>query len=196
MVSRPRDQEVTQYTIQPPLISYGGDDLLTMEQLSGYVFVRSQNQVQWRRRWLELIFTKLFFYEADDDVQPLGFLDMLHLQVSDTRFEDQVSANYAFKIISKTFSLVVATETSYSLKRTFHLDRALHQNGPLGDLKGTSGNYPGPGGKSWAFTSFSTQVLGSSQRSPLGHPTGRFGGGLGRGGTSFRDTVYSENDQF
>ena len=38
--------------------------------------------------------------------------------------------------------------------------------------------------------SFSPQVLHSSlQRSPLGHTTGRFGGELGRGGTSFRDTV-------
>eukprot|EP00116_Pleurobrachia_bachei_P016346 sb/3476608/ len=40
-----------------------------------------------------------------------------------------------------------------------------------------------------ALTSFSPQVLGTSQRSPLGHPLGRFFGGLGRGGTSFRDTV-------
>nr|AFK75420.1 putative secretory peptide-10 [Pleurobrachia bachei] len=40
----------------------------------------------------------------------------------------------------------------------------------------------------------SPQVLGSSQRSPLGHTTGRFGGELGRGGTSFRDTVLSEID--
>eukprot|EP00116_Pleurobrachia_bachei_P019226 sb/3479488/ len=41
-----------------------------------------------------------------------------------------------------------------------------------------------------AVTSFSPQVLRTSQRSPLGHPLGRFCGGLGRGGTSFRDTVF------
>lgn len=114
---RHRDMELTQYTIQPPLISYGGDDMLSMEQLSGYVYVRSQNRTQWRRRWLELIFSKLFFYEADDDVKPLGSLDMLHLQVADTKYEDHVSANYAFKISSKTFSIIVACETAYSLKR-------------------------------------------------------------------------------
>lgn len=39
------------------------------------------------------------------------------LQVSDTRFEDQVSASYAFKIIGRTFSIIIATETRYSHKR-------------------------------------------------------------------------------
>ena len=39
------------------------------------------------------------------------------LQVADTKYEDHVSANYAFKISSKTFSIIVACETAYSLKR-------------------------------------------------------------------------------
>eukprot|EP00116_Pleurobrachia_bachei_P008469 sb/3468731/ len=48
-----------------------------------------------------------------------------------------------------------------------------------------------------ALASFSPQVLGSSQRSPLGHTTGRFVGGLGRGGTSFRDTnTTNQNSLF
>ena len=34
-----RDMQVTQYTVQPPLISYGGDDLLSMEQVGGYLSV-------------------------------------------------------------------------------------------------------------------------------------------------------------
>ncbi|KAL5264958.1 hypothetical protein ACHWQZ_G005904 [Mnemiopsis leidyi] len=128
---RHRDMELTQYTVQPPLISYGGDDMLSMEQLSGYVYVRSQNRTQWRRRWLELIFSKLFFYETDDDVKPLGTLDMLHLQVADTKYSDHVSANYAFKISSKTFSIIVACETAYSLKRWLQvLEKATLSSNP------------------------------------------------------------------
>ena len=39
---RHRDMELTQYTVQPPLISYGGDDMLSMEQVrhSAYLHVQ------------------------------------------------------------------------------------------------------------------------------------------------------------
>jgi len=114
---RHHELDPPRHSIQSSLMSYGGDDMLAMEMLSGSVYVRSQDSSCWRKRWIELIFTKLFFYESDEDQKPLGSMDILNLQVSDTRFEDQVSASYAFKIIGRTFSIIIATETRYSHKR-------------------------------------------------------------------------------